>query len=308
MPKQTFLLSERIPEPARTLLNVVQMTLKLSRNESASLVQEGGARVNGRICTRTHEKLEPGDRIDIDWIRQPPKLAKSSSNASDQSFRVIFHDESILVVNKPANLLTVPTPHRESKTLLSLVNHYLERESPDSQAYCVHRLDRGVSGLLVFAKSISMAEIVRSQFAARKPDRQYVAICAGVWPEKKATIRSFLATDENLNRYSTSDREAGELAITHIEVAKLWDDASLLKIHLETGRRNQIRVHLAEANHPILGDPRYRSHQATHRHWPYRRLALHAESLGFEHPVTGEKLSFTSSWPDEFRAFQRSKS
>jgi 23S rRNA pseudouridine1911/1915/1917 synthase len=133
----------------------------------------------------------------------------------------------------------------------------------------------------------------------------YVAIVAGIWARDSGTIRSYLATDDDLNRYSTNRSDQGELAVTHFAVREQWSDASLLEVRLETGRRNQIRVHLAEAEHPVLGDPRYRPQQAEHWAWPYRRIALHAESLGFEHPRTGEPLSFHSSWPKEFRDFQR---
>src|SRR5690606_28973065 len=107
------------------------------------------------------------------------------------------------------------------------------------------------------------------------------------------------------NRYSTSEPDVGELAITHYEVRQRLGDATLVQVQLETGRRNQIRVHFAEAGHPILGDPRYRSDLAVHRAWKWKRLALHAESLGFQHPVTGEPLEFTSRWTTEFQDFRR---
>ena len=122
------------------------------------------------------------------------------------------------------------------------------------------------------------------------------------------SIRSHLATDEALNRYSTGDPNVGELAITHYEVIDQFSDAAIVRVQLETGRRNQIRVHFAEAGHPILGDPRYRTQEATHRFWPYSRLALHAESLGLTHPVTGEKLQYVAPWPQEFRDFRRKAS
>ena len=215
----------------------------------------------------------------------------------------------------------------------------------------MHRLDRDVSGVLVLAKTLQVAELLREQFAARKPDRQYIAIVAGVPQKGSGTIRSYLATDANLNRYSVKgpvkentpesrdgvggrDRSGGraksggrdraggretagsreggeytgELAITHYKLRHDWGETALVEVRLETGRRNQIRVHLAEMGHPILGDPRYRPDLATHRAWPYRRIALHAESLGFTHPITGEQVRFLAPWPQEFRDFQRAVS
>jgi 23S rRNA pseudouridine1911/1915/1917 synthase len=306
MAQQDFVVPDSIPAPARNLLDLLRSFLKLPRPQCLKIIQDGGVKVNGRSRLKAHQTCEPGDRIHVEWLPQPvPLRSHGKRQASDANFSVVYEDEDVMVVNKPPNLLTVPTPHREPRTLLSLVNSHLNRLGKDERAYCVHRLDRGVSGLLVFAKSIETAELIRGQFAERKPERQYVAIVAGTWTKDQGTIRSYLATDDDLNRFSTHEADQGELAITHYWVREQWDDASLLEVRLETGRRNQIRVHMAEANHPILGDPRYRSQQATHRAWPYHRLALHAESLGFEHPKTGRPLFFRSSWPQEFRNFQR---
>ncbi|MDZ4851980.1 MAG: RluA family pseudouridine synthase [Pirellulaceae bacterium] len=306
MAQQNFVVSDRIPAPARNLLLLLQSTLKLPKSQCQQIIQEGGVRVNGKSRTKSHQQLECGDRVEVQWLPQPVQLRSQGKKATSlETFSVVYDDQDLLVVHKPANLLTVPTPHRESRTLISLVTAHLKRTATGEQAYCVHRLDRGVSGLLVFAKSIEVAELIRDQFAARKPDRQYVAIVTGTWRKEQGTIRTHLATDDDLNRYSTTDTDKGELAITHYEVREQWSDASLLEVRLETGRRNQIRVHLAEAEHPVLGDPRYRPQQATHWAWPYRRIALHAESLGFQHPRTTEPLSFKSNWPKEFRDFQR---
>ncbi len=306
MAQQSFVVSDRIPTPARSLLAVLQSTLKLPRNQCQQIIQDGGVVVNGKSRTKAHHVLDGGDRVDVQWLPQPVQLKSQGKRSAElETFAVVYDDDDLLVVHKPANLLTVPTPHRESRTLQSLVTTHLKKSGSGEQAYCVHRLDRGVSGLLVFAKSIAMAEKIRDQFAARKPERLYVAIVAGRWAKDGGTIRSYLATDDDLNRYSTNRSEDGELAITHFAVREQWSDASLVEVRLETGRRNQIRVHLAEAEHPVLGDPRYRPQLATHWAWPYRRIALHAESLGFEHPRSEEPLSFRSSWPKEFRDFQR---
>jgi 23S rRNA pseudouridine1911/1915/1917 synthase len=202
-------------------------------------------------------------------------------------------------------LLTVPTPHREPHTAISQLNHLLRRHDASAEAFCVHRLDRGVSGLLVFAKSLAIAQALRDQFAERKPQRRYVAFVAGRVQPPKGTIRSYLATDKDLNRYSTKDPTAGQLAVTHYQVVESWADATLVAVRLETGRRNQIRVHFAEMGHPVLGDRRYRKDEAAHAAWPYRRLALHAESLGFSHPVTGQSLEFYAPLPPEFERLKK---
>jgi len=150
-----------------------------------------------------------------------------------------------------------------------------------------------------------MAEALRNQFAMRKPQRKYIAIVAGIPKPASHELRSYLATDADLNRYSVPNAEHGELAITHYVTRHVWRDAAFLEVRLETGRRNQIRVQLAEAGYPILGDPRYKARQAEHWAWPCRRLALHAESLGFNHPRTGAPIQMETQWPQEFRDFIR---
>jgi 23S rRNA pseudouridine1911/1915/1917 synthase len=302
--KKSFVIDARVPPPARNILSLIQSQLKVQRSIALKLLHDGLVSVNGRAIFQPHWKLNPGDLLEIEYTPQPA-VATTKQKSKRDPFEIAYDDEYLMLVVKPAGLLTVPTPKREGNTLIGNVNRWLERQQPGVQAYCVHRLDRGVSGLLIFAKSLEMAHALRSQFQARKPHRKYAAIVAGQVSATSGTFRSYLKTDEALNRYSTNDPEGGELAITHYEVREQFADAAIVSVQLETGRRNQIRVHFAEAGHPILGDPRYRSREAQHRYWPYSRLGLHAESLGLIHPVTGEPLQYVAPWPQEFRDFRR---
>lgn len=299
-----FQVTERLPLPARTAVNIVQAALKIQRKAAEQVIHDGGLQFEGRMITQSHFCFPVGAELEIDYAPQPVRPPKQKVKLAAR-FEVVHDDESIIVVNKPAGLLTVPTPKRERNTLQSQVRKWLERQQPGKQAICVHRLDRGVSGLLVFAKSYEAADRIRDQFAARKPQRKYAAIVRGQVAEASGTFRNYLATDESLTRYSSDDPEAGELAITHYRVRETWADSTLVEVRLETGRRNQIRVHFAESGHPILGDPRYRPELAEHAHWPFKRIALHAETLGLTHPDTGEALQFTAPWPQEFRDFRR---
>lgn len=300
-----------VPVPGRTALSLVQAALKVDKSIATKLIHDGAVSCDGKLIVQTHWKMNAGDELEIDYAPQPVRTpAKSKrAKAGPQRFEIAYDDEALMVVNKPAGLLTVPSPHREKNTLLSQVQKWLNQKQPGTEPICVHRLDRGVSGLLVFPKNEEVADALRGQFSKRKPKRVYTAFVAGTAVEQSGTIRSYLATDEqSLNRYSVRESEAGELAITHFELKEQWTDVALLSIQLETGRRNQIRVHLAEQGHPIIGDPRYRPREAAHPAWPHKRIALHAETLGFEHPVTGESLRFQASWPEEFRAFRRKMS
>ena len=295
----------KLPPPARTVLNIVQSALKVHRTVATQLIHEGAVRSGGRTLAQTHLKLDVGAEVEIDYAPQPKATPTRKDPSRTSQFEVIHDDEHLIVVNKPANLLTVPTPKREPNTLQSRVRTWLAKTQPDALAVCVHRLDRGVSGLLVFAKTYDAADLIRAQFAARKPERQYMAIVQGKLSQASGTFQSYLATDESLSRHSVQDPNGGELAITHYKVRESWSDTTLVEVTLETGRRNQIRVHFAEAGHPVLGDPRYRTQEASHRWWPYKRLALHAETLGLMHPETNEPLRFVSQWPQEFRDFRR---
>lgn len=310
MTSKTITVPNTIPFPARQLASVLQNLLAIPASHSAWLINNGCVSINHRLCRRSHQRLDPGDVIDVDWIPMPvsgPGQRKKSVS-SRGPIEFLYDDAYLCVVNKPANLLTVPTRYGEGLTLVSSVQRRLRDTDPKAEVFCVHRLDRDVSGVLLLAKSLDVAEAIRRQFADRKPDRQYVAIVAGHVDPPAGTITSYLSTDENLNRFSVKDPSQGELAITHYKTRTVWRDASLVEVRLETGRRNQIRVHLAEQGHPILGEPRYRTEQATHWAWPYRRIALHGETLGIIHPIKEEPMLFQSQWPQEFRSFHRSVS
>ena len=295
----------RMPEPARKLTNVVCQLRGCSPQSARKLIQDGLVSVNDRVLSDTLRTLKVGDRVEVQ--PPPPKKPEQMPIADRHHIPIAYEDDSIVVVDKPAGLLTVPTPHREKHTLISLLARKLGDGKPTSsrnpEIFCVHRLDRDVSGLLVFARTLELAKTVRNQFANRKPDRTYLAIVVGNLANDSGTFRSYLATDDDLNRHSVNSPEGGELAITHYEVTERMGDTNLVSVKLETGRRNQIRVHFAEAGHPIVGETRYRRQEAAHSNWSVRRLALHAVALGFDHPVTGEPMSFDSPLPREMTQF-----
>lgn len=304
---KTLSVPASIPQPARNLNSVLRILFKLSPAQSDGLIEQGHVRVNGRMLRHGWRTCEVGDEVAVDIIPQaivaPNKSAKRSQPKRVIDF--LYDDADLMVINKPANLLTVPTKHREPHTVLSLVERRMKSAGGEPRAYCVHRLDRGVSGVLVVAKSLEIAEALRNQFADRKPKRKYITLVAGVPKQSEGRLVNYLSTDEDLNRILVANESQGELAITNYSVAEAWADCALLNVRLETGRRNQIRVQLAEIGHPILGDPRYRPRQAEHWAWPHNRVALHAESLGFVHPRTGEPIYIESQWPQEFRDFVR---
>jgi 23S rRNA pseudouridine1911/1915/1917 synthase len=282
---------------------VVRRLTALSHNIVRGLIDHGGVTVNGAACDDGACQVALGDRVDI---RYEPgrRYRERPAPREERGFKVVFEDAHLLVVDKAAGVLTVPTEREERSALSNALARYLSRSQRVTRHVAVvHRLDRDTSGLLVFAKRRQVAEALKNQFRARKPRREYYAIVAGTLPQAKGSFSTFLATDKSLSQYSTARPEQGKLAVTHYAVVRSVPGATLVRIHLETGRRNQIRVHFAETGHPVLGDVRYLPDQARHRLWKTRRMALHAAALGFRHPETEMDLFFESPLPAEFTEF-----
>jgi 23S rRNA pseudouridine1911/1915/1917 synthase len=280
---------------------VVLKLTGLSRSQAQGLFDHDCVSLNGALCVDSGKQVRRGDVVEARYDAHRRYHPKERA-WEDDAFRIVFEDQSLIVVDKAAGVLTVPARPGDSNTLVHAVTRYLARRGCRERAQLVHRLDRGVSGVLVFGKSRDIAEKLQGQFEERKPEREYMAIVHGlVGP--RGTFESHLATSENLQQYSTDDEGAGQLAITHFERVKEARGASWVRVWLETGRRNQIRVHFAEAGHPVLGDPRYGIENSGHEQWRVKRLALHAAALGFRHPVTGKPLRFSSPMPAAMRAF-----
>jgi 23S rRNA pseudouridine1911/1915/1917 synthase len=209
--------------------------------------------------------------------------------------KIIFEDRSVIVVDKPEGLLTMATSSERSKTAYALLREYLNSKRPPEKLFIVHRLDREASGLLVFAKSIEAKERLQDQFKEHNAGRRYIAVVEGHVKQKDFTIRSFLTENAAYRVYSTKNTKSGKLAITHVHVLRSTARTTALEVRLETGRKHQIRVHLAENGNPIVGDKNYGS-----RTNPIRRLALHGAHLDFRHPDTGKLMQFDSLPPKMF--------
>jgi len=282
---------------------VVQIITKRSRSDIRGMFDHDCVFLNGQPCSEAGTLVALGDQVEARYDAHT-RYKERPKPPQDRAFQLVFEDESLIVVDKAAHVLTVPTDHNESNTLIDAVSRYLSFQRRQPRGYVVHRLDRGTSGLLVFGKSRAIADQLQIQFRERKPDREYFALVAGNIAKDHATFESHLATNQNLDRYSTGARNnESEHAVTHYWKESSARGATLVRVRLETGRRNQIRVHFAEAGHPVLGDQRYKPELAQHPAWTASRLALHAAVLGLNHPVTGQPLRFESPLPVEFVRF-----
>ena len=251
------------------------------------MLQQGRVRVNGEVEKNAKRDIEGDDVVDVGQ--------KSAHRNLPEGIAVLFEDDHVIVVFKANGILTVATKREPDTTVQAYLNTYLKGRT-DERIHVVHRLDRETSGVLVFAKHLAAREGLKEQFAAHTTDRVYVAIIEGDLAPPAGTFRSHLLERRDLRMVSVKPRPDAKLAITHYQTVESKNGYSMLEITLETGRKNQIRVHLSEAGHPILGDTFYGSTVN-----PINRLALHAKLLGFTHPMTGERLTFTAPVPTAFR-------
>lgn len=208
---------------------------------------------------------------------------------------ILHEDRDIIVVDKPGGLLTMGTERDKSRTAHTILNEYVRKGDPRSRnrVYIVHRLDRETSGILVFAKSEAAKKKLQEQW--QETDKRYLTIVYGSVTPKTGIISSYLTENSAFTVYSTPDPALGKLSRTEYTVLKEAKGFSLLEIHLLTGRKHQIRVHLSEKGHPVVGDKRYGTGNDH-----YGTLALHARSLSFTHPVNGKRLSFETAIPEFF--------
>ena len=211
--------------------------------------------------------------------------------------KILFEDDAVVVVDKPEGLLTIATETERERTLYAALRARANAKKPPQKIFIVHRLDREASGLLVFAKTIEAKEKLQEQFKSHSAGRRYLAVVEGQVKGEDFSIRSYLAENAAFRVYSTRKKGEGKLAITHVRVVKRNPKTTRVQVRLETGRKHQIRVHLAERGHPIVGDKAYGSPSN-----PIRRLALHGEYLSFRHPVTGKRVEFEAKYPSTFEA------
>jgi 23S rRNA pseudouridine1911/1915/1917 synthase len=215
--------------------------------------------------------------------------------------RVVHDEASFLVADKPSGLLTISTDTERHRTLYRQMFDHEQRRRPGGRVWVVHRLDRDASGLVVFAKTEKIKHVLQAQFHDHTAQRTYRSVVHGTVREDELEFHSWLAENRAFRVYESRDRSRGKEARTHVRVVRRGAHVTLVEVTLETGRKHQIRVHLAGAGHPILGDRRYGEDRAG----PIRRLALHAVALEFDHPVTGERLRFESNLPKAFSAVLR---
>jgi len=235
-----------------------------------------------------------------------PNKKRPSRRHRPKGLEILYEDKDILVVEKSAGLLTVGTAKDKVKTAFYVLTDYVKKGYSKSRnrVFIVHRLDKDTSGLLIFAKSREVQ--LKLQKDWNNTEKKYLTVVQGHFSKKEDTITSYLMENKAHVVFSTSDTKKGKLSHTHYKVLQETKMYSLLEVNLVTGRKNQIRVHLAEQGHPVVGDKKYGEKYKGHR-----RLALHAHSISFKHPTSGKKLYFETIIPpniERLMSFKKNRS
>ena len=278
-------------DPAQTpLLEWLQRLFPdSSKTTLRTMLQSDRVRVNGKPERDAKRPIAAADRVEVG--------GKTAKVPLDSRIAVIFKDDDLVAINKSTGLLTVPDSEGRSESVESLLNAHFGAKPGESRVHVVHRLDRDASGILVFARNGDMRDRLKALFATHEISRVYVAVIHGAMDPPSGTLRSYLTEDRELRVRSVANSADGKEAITHYKTIATGESYSMLEVTLETGRRNQIRVHLAESGYPIVGDTMYGQGLAN----PLGRLGLHARHLGFVHPRTKKRVEFEAPVPEEFR-------
>jgi len=253
-----------------------------------SVLRDRQVAIDGSPVTQFDHPLKPGQHVEVSW-------EKSIAWPQPKELHLVFEDPDIIVINKPAGLLTVATAKEKRKTAYSMLSSYIKKENPDNKIFVIHRLDRETSGLLMFAKSEIAQKRIQESWSSSISQRTYVGVVEGRVTRREGAITSWLSESKAFIVYSAQNPQHGKKAVTNYKVLQANSNFSLLQINLETGRKHQIRVHMQDIDHPIIGDKKYGS--TTN---PLRRLGLHARVLAFIHPITAERCHFETPIPEKF--------
>ncbi len=278
------LLTFKVVTPTQLIAFVMEKMHGMSRNRAKALITNRVVLVNNAITTHPLAELKPGDVVQLD-------RSKNKKAFHSKELDIVFEDPYMLVIDKQPGLLSMSNNSRQ-QTVQNVLNRYLEKGGGRNTSHLVHRLDRDTSGLMVYAKDVQTQQSLINGWQELVTDRRYLALVEGEFEQPRGRVQSWLTEDKKFITHSSPVDNGGKFAVTHYNVLASSNGYSLVECELETGRKNQIRVHMADLGHPVVGDHKYGSNQD-----PMRRLGLHAYMLCFTHPVTGKHLRFETPVP-----------
>jgi len=283
--KQTRL---TVSEPQELMEFLLSKLPSQGRNNIKSLLTHRQVQVDAEVITRYNHLLQVGQEVTINW-------AIIRDEGPTTGLKILYEDPEIIIIDKPAGLLSIASDQEKLNTAYRQLRDYVSSTNPEDRIFIVHRLDRDTSGVMMFVKNETIKHELQDSWKETVIDRAYIAVVEGKIPEPQGTIKSWLKETKTKLMYSSSREGDGLEAITHFKVLQTSSKYSLLEIRLETGRKNQIRVHLQDIGHSIIGDKKYGS--TTN---PIGRLGLHAHILAFQHPTSGQIMRFETEIPKKF--------
>lgn len=278
-----------VVKEARPLLEWLLENVAQSRSKIKATLQGRGVKVNGKTVSQFDMMLEPGMKVAVS------KTKRNQMGFKNRYVKIVYEDRWLIVVEKMPGILSMAAGH-SSLNVKTVLDDYFRQSRQKCRAHVVHRLDRDTSGLMVYAKDMETEQILEHHWHELVYDRRYVAVVSGEMEEDEGTIANWLKDNKAYVTYSSPVDNGGKYAVTHFHTLARTTDHSLVEFKLETGRKNQIRVHTADMGHPVCGDTKYGNGDD-----PLHRLCLHAWLLCFEHPVTHEQMEFETPVPTDFR-------
>lgn len=264
-----------------------------SRNSVKSMLSSHRVSIDGAPVTQFNFKLYPGDTV---IISSTPIRKKTRSNLP-----IIYEDDELIVINKPSGLLSIASDKEKGATAYRMLSDYVQQKDKHNRIFVVHRLDEDTSGVLMVAKNPKIQKALQDNWNEIVTKRGYYAIVEGVMENKEGTVKSYLKKNAQNLMYSSKDKN-GQFSITHYKVIKTSDEYSLLDVNIDTGRKNQIRVHMGDLGHHVIGDDKYGEPKN-----PLKRLGLHAYCLEFIHPISKKRMKFETKMPEEFMSLFKQK-
>ncbi len=284
--RDTILQEIKADKPIQLLDFLVEKQVRKSRNAIKSLLAHKQIKVNGKLITQFDFELNKGDKVAV------MKFDQSRKEKRMKGLKIVFEDEDLIIVDKEAGFLSVSTDKEKMRTVYGLLNEYVKKQNKNTRVFVLHRLDREVSGLLIFARSAELQDVFQKNWDNLVKKYLYTGVVEGTPAQKEDTLISWLTENKNFVMLSSSHDNGGLKSETHYKVLKSAGHYSLLQFELKTRRKNQIRVQMQQIGCPIVGDKKYGASKN-----PIKRIALHAGELQLKHPSTGELLEFKSSTP-----------
>ena len=272
---------------ATTLMEFLLKQMGISRNRAKDLLSGRAVTVDRKLTTQYDTPLSPGQLVRVSRHRQSTMLVS-------KYVKIVYEDKDLVVIEKSAGILSMAATAKQY-CIKNILDEYFVKRHFKCTAHVVHRLDRDTSGLMMYAKNRETALALEENWKETVYDRRYMAVLCGNMPQEGGTERSYLKDNKAFITYSSATDNGGKLAITHYRRLRCNENFTLAEMKLETGRKNQIRVHMADIGFPIAGDKKYGNAVD-----PLGRLCLHAYRLNFIHPVTGEDMQFETPVPKEF--------